>query len=109
VIDFSQETLVAIAEVPRLLPPRANGKRIHISACYRWLSRGVKGIVLESVKIGGSTYTSKEALQRFAYQLSGKADPTPRPPISESRRKEIEKAQHEVQEILGLKSEEGRD
>lgn len=102
-IDISQETLVPIREVPRLLPPRPNGKRVHISACYRWLSRGVKGIVLESVKIGGSTYTSREALQRFAEQLS----PVSRPnaplysPTPASRRRHIEEAARQAEAILG--------
>ncbi len=68
-IDLAAETLIPLRDVPRHLPTRSNGKRIHISACYRWMSRGVKGVVLESLRIGGSTYTSREALQRFAERL----------------------------------------
>lgn len=63
-INLSSETLIPIREAPRHLPKRPNGKRIHISACYRWISRGVRGVRLESIKIGGSTYASTEALQR---------------------------------------------
>lgn len=69
-ISITQETLIALRDAPRHLPVRPNGKRLHISACYRWISRGIKGIVLESVKLGGATYTSVEALQRFAEKLS---------------------------------------
>jgi len=69
-IDISAEHLVAIRDVPKLVPARGNGKRIHISAVYRWLLRGVRGIRLESVTIGGTTYTSTEAVQRFADQLT---------------------------------------
>ena len=69
-IDISQETLLPIREVPRHLPPRPNGKRVHISAVYRWTQRGIRGAVLEAIRIGGSTYTSTEALQRFAERLS---------------------------------------
>ena len=73
-IDISAETLSPLSEAPKHLPPRPNGKRVHISACYRWISRGVRGVHLESIKIGGSTYTSKEALQRIAERRSRPGD-----------------------------------
>jgi hypothetical protein len=68
VIDIGNEQLVPLHEVPRLLPTRGNGKRIHISAVYRWAQRGVRGTRLEVIRVGGTTYTSREALQRFAAQ-----------------------------------------
>ena len=74
VIDISTETLIPLRDAPRHLPARPNGKRVHVSACYRWTSRGVCGVRLEAIKIGGSTYTSIEALQRFAERLSGAGD-----------------------------------
>ncbi|MBS0189087.1 MAG: hypothetical protein JSS51_13555 [Planctomycetes bacterium] len=39
------------------------------------VTKGVSGVVLEAVRIGGTTYTSLEALQRFADRLS---QPAPR-------------------------------
>lgn len=106
-IDIENETLIPIGDVPSRLPPRPNGKRVHISAIYRWMSRGVRGIKLEVIKVGGSTYTSLEALQRFADWLSNRTDDSnaikmPAP----ARRREIEKAQREVEEILGLRKAE---
>ena len=102
-IDIEHETLIPIGEVPRRLPPRSNGKRVHISAVYRWMSRGVRGIKLEVVKVGGSTYTTLEALQRFADWLSAKTNNDGAMNISScSRQREIEKAQQEVEKILGL-------
>ena len=65
-IDIASEQLVPLNEVPKLLPARGNGKRIHISAIYRWAQRGVRGTRLEVIRVGGTTYTSREALQRFA-------------------------------------------
>jgi hypothetical protein len=105
-IDIGQEELIAIRDVPRELPKRPNGRRLHTSAVYRWLSRGVRGVVLESVKIGGTTYTSKEAMARFAERLSGAATQprqTPKPP--HSRQLEIERAAKRLDTILGGKRE----
>lgn len=69
-IPIQGETLIPLREVPKHLPARPSAKRVHISACYRWVSTGVRGVVLESLKIGGTTYTSLEAIERFARQLS---------------------------------------
>jgi hypothetical protein len=66
VIDIRNEQLVPLPDVPKILPMRGNGKRIHISAVYRWAQRGIRGTRLEVVRVGGTTYTSREALQRFA-------------------------------------------
>ena len=102
-IEICSETLIPIREAPRHLPPRPNGKRIHISACYRWISRGVRGVYLEAIRIGGSTYTSKEALQRFADQLG---NPEKRQTASASvstatRQKQVDRAAKRLREVLG--------
>ena len=101
-IDISTETLIPIRDVPRRLPPRPTGKRVHISAVYRWIARGVHGISLDSIKVGGSTYTSVEALQRFADELNGtNHGQYPSPKITVTRRRQIERAEHEVAVLLG--------
>ena len=105
-IDINNETLIPLNQVPRRVPPRANGKRVHISAVYRWTSRGVRGVILEAIKIGGTTYTSAEALQRFGDRLAnGSPGPsetdlaTPR-----TRQREIERAARMLQKELGPRS-----
>lgn len=101
-INMSEETLISLREAPKHLPPRPNGKRVHISACYRWISRGVRGVHLESIKIGGSTYTSKEALQRFADRLSRAGDQESDGPRAKTitRQKQIERASARLAETL---------
>jgi hypothetical protein len=79
-IDLMQEHLIAVREVPKLLPLRSNGKPIHLSACYRWMEKGINGTRLESVRVGGTTYTSREALQRFANHLSRSSQASETPP-----------------------------
>ncbi len=69
-IALAKEQLIPLRDAPKYLPPRPNGKRLHISAIYRWVKCGVRGRVLESVTLGGTTYTSLEALQRFAEPIN---------------------------------------
>jgi hypothetical protein len=49
-----------IAEIRKLLPGAP-----HISTIHRWMLRGVRGIKLETVLIGGRRYVSDEALNEF--------------------------------------------
>ena len=104
-IDISNEQLVPLREVPELLPPRPTGKKVHISAVYRWSRRGIRGVRLDVITIGGTTYTSKEALQRFG---DGYKQGTVMPHISQttprSRRRQIDQAARQVGEILRGKS-----
>jgi len=107
-IDLTQEELVPIRNVPKHLPPRPTGKRVHISAVYRWLLRGIRGIRLESLKIGGTTYTSKEALQRFADRLSNTSHaPDTTPATTLTRKRQIDRAARQVEAILGGRGKKG--
>jgi len=75
-IDPNTETLVSLADTPQHLPRRRGGKRPHVSCIYRWTTSGCKGVVLESLQVGGTRCTSKEALARFFRRLTqgGAAD-----------------------------------
>jgi hypothetical protein len=102
-LDITQETLIPLREAPLHLPARCNGKRLHISACYRWISRGVRGVVLESIQIGGTTYTSLEALQRFGDELTiARRTPGTREVTPRTRQREIDRARQLVDKQLGL-------
>lgn len=69
-IDLKQEETVTLAEAARVLPRLRGRKRVHVSTLYRWISRGVRGVRLEAVHVGGTLVTSREALQRFADRLT---------------------------------------
>lgn len=100
-IDLASESLIPLRDVPRHLPPRPNGKRLHISAVYRWARRGVRGIILETIRMGGSTYTSREALQRFGDGAGGTPDAAGKIPTPRAREREINRATEQVRDLLG--------
>lgn len=64
-INIQTEQLRSLTDAARLLP-----RRPHPSTLWRWWKRGVKGVKLETVVVGGIRYTSVEAMQRFAERLS---------------------------------------
>jgi hypothetical protein len=65
VIDTTRERLIALSDVPAYLQQRGLGRRVHVSAVYRWVRGACDGIRLEAVKIGGLHVTSAEAIQRW--------------------------------------------
>jgi hypothetical protein len=97
-IDVSLEDLVSLNEAARSLPARRAGKRPHVSCIYRWTVAGCRGVVLESVQIGATRCTSREALTRFFAALTAKAQgelPAP-PPPDKARRRDIETAERRL-------------
>ncbi len=109
-IDIIEEKMIALRDVPRHLPARPNGKRIHVSAIYRWSFRGLRGVVLDTVRVGGTQYTSEEALQRFAEALSAaRLNPAPPVPVpTRKRQRQVERAEREVAAVLGLPTAAGK-
>ncbi len=69
-IDPTTETLVSFSEAAHSLPRRRAGKRPHISCLYRWSVSGCRGVILESIQVGGTRCTSREAVARFFTRLT---------------------------------------
>lgn len=92
------ETLCSLSEAARLRPLRKDGRATHLSTVYRWISRGIHGVTLESIRIGGTTYTSKEALQRFANRLTPESVSTPRSNTARNRRRQ-QSVEQKLQEL----------
>lgn len=98
-IDSTRETLIALADVPANLPDRRGGRRPHISCVYRWSQRGCRGVVLETLQIGGTRCTSLEALQRFFERLTAARNGAPAPTrTSKQRQRATETANKELAE-----------
>jgi hypothetical protein len=66
-IDIQAEELIELGKVPANLE-RRTGKRLNLSTVYRWSQRGIAGIQLETILVGGCRYTSAQALNRFFTQ-----------------------------------------
>ena len=69
--------LMPLSEAARSLPGRP-----HVSTLHRWRIRGVQGVKLETVRIGGRRFTSLEALERFSASVTAIANGESPPPLS---------------------------
>ena len=64
-IDIAKEKLITLSEATKYVPRRRKGKKAHPATLYRWAARGLRGVRLETIRIGGSLCTSQEKLQLF--------------------------------------------
>ena len=91
-IDVDSETLLPFCEARSAFP---GGKRLSLATLHRWRLHGVRGTRLETVLIGGSRYTSAEAISRFIAAQNRDEEsvpqftPTQRQGMSEAARKEL--------------------
>ena len=64
-MHFDNEDLITLAEAGQIIP----GVR-HPSTVWRWVNVGRDGVKLESLEIGGGTYTSRTAIQNFCEDIT---------------------------------------
>jgi hypothetical protein len=68
-IVMNNERLLTLTEAAKSLP-RLNGKRISTTTLWRWATSGMRGVKLETRRIGRRVVTSMEALERFTAALA---------------------------------------
>lgn len=68
-IDVTNETLILPTEASKILP-KQKGKKLNVSTVYRWMQTGLRGHRLEFICIGGTRFTSHEALNRFFHRVT---------------------------------------
>jgi hypothetical protein len=88
-IDVTREELVLLSDAPALFPTR-RGKKVSIATLYRWSSCGCKSVRLETVQLGGSRYTSHEAVARFSQALTALRDGTTVEPVVAGGRRQAD-------------------
>ena len=105
--DISPERPITFNEAADLLPKRA---RPSYSTWWRWWKKGVKGIRLSTVVVGGRRYTTARAVQDWITKVTAAADGTPAPVRSPARReRDIVRAEAEMKETLGRAHRTAKD
>ena len=63
--DIATETPITFSQAAALQACRRQGKRVSTVTVWRWATRGVNGIILDTLQTPSGRITSKQALQRF--------------------------------------------
>ena len=54
------EAILSLAEAAKELPLCRRGRAAHVSCLYRWSTIGCRGVLLETLQVGGTRCTSRE-------------------------------------------------
>jgi hypothetical protein len=109
-IDTTAETLLTLRQAADALPRCRKGRKVHVRTLHRWATSESRGVVLETIMIGRTRCTSREALQRYFERLTqaraaGAGGAIPPEPVGRRsparRQRDSEKAAEEL-ERLGL-------
>jgi hypothetical protein len=102
--DLLSEDVITLRQAAALLP-RRRGRPANYSTVWRWATAGSRGVVLQTAALPGGRVTSRQALSRFVAELTARADAdrlAPRVPSpSTTRGRNVERAQHVVDKLLG--------
>jgi hypothetical protein len=83
-IDPFTDEVFPLSETGRHVPVSLRqGKPVSLHAALRWAKKGLRGVRLEVLRIGGRLFTSRQALTRF-FQALTHADGGARPKGAEA-------------------------
>jgi hypothetical protein len=71
--DLLSENLVYLGQATKHFPRDARGRAPSTTTLWRWRTKGIRGVRLETARVGGRVVTSVEAIRRFMERLSDPA------------------------------------
>jgi hypothetical protein len=88
------ESNLLVQNLAKSLPHGRGSRSIHPGTLRRWIHKGVRGVRLEAVRLGGRWMTSYEAVERFMAALTNTVEsPAPVGRSPTSRLRAISKAE----------------
>ena len=71
-VEFDASDLLPLSSVPNLkwLPRRRRGAKLSYTCLWRWTTRGVAGVVLQTVRVGGTPCTTESDLRKFFVEVA---------------------------------------
>ncbi len=73
-INLTSEEILPLIHAPQHLSSLCGGYEPHESTLRRWAGTGLRGVRLETIKVGARRCTSREALERFVKRLTEVTD-----------------------------------
>lgn len=98
-INVQEEQVIPLAAYAREVPNREAGLGVNLSTVFRWSLKGLRGIKLETIVVGGIRMTSREAGQRFFERITAVANGEAAPAVpSKKRESRMKAAERELAE-----------
>ncbi len=69
-MQVGSEAVMSFADAAKFVGRLQGKARVALQTLHRWAAKGCRGVVLETICVGGARCTSAEALQRFFDRLT---------------------------------------
>lgn len=70
---WAGESSIRLGDVPRVLPPLPDGRRVSVASVYRWSTAGLRGVRLRRFRVGHVWCTTVAELDRWSAELTRRA------------------------------------
>jgi hypothetical protein len=91
---------LTLAEAAALLPGRKPGKRLYVNTVWRWCVKGLRGVRLRSVLVGGQRLTTRRWLREFLQAMNEARDPGgASPPVIRTPRQRQSASERAAEEL----------
>lgn len=67
---WTNETALRVSDIPKILPAKPDGSRVHISSAFRFTTAGVSGVRIRRFKCGSVWCTTQEEVRRWERALT---------------------------------------
>jgi hypothetical protein len=92
---------LSLKELTRHIPPSRNGKSRHYSTVFRYATRGVRGIKLQTERLPDGLYTTIEWWEEFVRNLtSARASPSESRPPPTPRKASVDREIDELRKRI---------
>ncbi len=111
-IKLASERVFPLTKGPDHVPRLRGEKKVHRSTMSRWSKYGVRAedgeiVFLETIRVGRTTCTSADAIQRFCERLSGGSSTANPPRTTVPPTRATKAASDEAERIFGQRPREG--
>ena len=95
-----EEEGLTLTEAAALLPGRKPGKRLYVNTVWRWCVKGLRGVRLRSVLVGGQRLTTRRWLREFLQAMNEARDPGgASPPVIRTPRQRQSASERAAEEL----------
>lgn len=110
--------LITLAAAAKMLGYQRRGKKLSVATMHRWSRQGLRGVKLQTVRVGGTICTDEASLEAFFRALSdpdnrsnGVSQQAARDPLPKATSEELVNAKLKAHGLLDneTSSQRGRD
>ena len=100
---IASAAILLLSEKRMSVSKLAREEGLNPTTVWRWATRGVRGVKLETMNIGARRFTSREAFERFVAATTAVANGEQiQPRNTRQREKDIDRAEAELDDELGI-------